>query len=403
MRILLACAAFPPHGKGGGPVSSKLIAMGLAKLGHTIRVVTVADFEHVTTQDGFEVHTVASLNVHWNYWKHNPFWRKILWHILENFNPKAYFVMRRQIRDFCPDVLLTISIENTNVASWLAAWTEGLPCIHVIHSYFLRCWRGTMFKNGAACKAQCATCYLFSLGKKHLSRYVTGVTAETAFPLRSHIDAGYFANAVFQVIPGPIALPNYHRAPENGVATLRVGYIGIHSPAKGIETLAAAARELLKENLEIEFVIAGDGPSDYTQKLIKLFPPNAKFVGWILPVDFYPTVDVIVVPSVWHEPFGRVTAEAMSYGVPVIIARSGGLPETIVEGESGVSFAAGNYKELANALTRLAVNRGLLANMAKGALLRAQHFEGDLVSKELEKFIINVCQNKTNQIGAPSL
>ena len=77
MRILLACAAFPPNGKGGGPASSELIAMGLANLGNTVRVLTVSGEQSTQRRDGFEIKTLRSLNVHWDYWKNNPAWRKL--------------------------------------------------------------------------------------------------------------------------------------------------------------------------------------------------------------------------------------------------------------------------------------------------------------------------------------
>jgi len=396
MRILLACAAFPPNGKGGGPASSELIAMGLTNLGNTVRVLTVSGEQSTQRRDGFEIKTLRSLNVHWDYWKNNPAWRKLAWHMLENFNPRALAIMRREIRNFRPDVLLTVSIENINVASWLAAATEGVPCAHMIYSYFLRCWRGTMFRQGTNCVGECTTCLVSSLGKKFMSRYVDGVVAETTFPLNSHIRAGYFPNAITHVTPGPIVLPTAHRRPTNADRrTLRVGYIGLHDPAKGIETLAAAARNIAADGKNsIEFFIAGDGPAEYTKKLTTLFPPSTQFLGWVRPAEFYPSVDVIVVPSIWNEPFGRVSAEAMSFGIPVITARSGGLPENIVEGESGLSFTAGNAAELYDILRRVCADRTSMERMAVGALRRAQHFKLEQVAEDLERFLAGVCERK---------
>ena len=42
-----------------------------------------------------------------------------------------------------------------------------------------------------------------------------------------------------------------------------------------------------------------------------------------------------VVPSLWQEPFSRVVIESLSYGTPVIVTNSGGLPEAIVDGQYG--------------------------------------------------------------------
>ena len=65
VRILLACAAFPPYGKGGEPASSRLMASGPAHQGHEVRVVTVASGETLKARAGLEVKTISSPNVYW--------------------------------------------------------------------------------------------------------------------------------------------------------------------------------------------------------------------------------------------------------------------------------------------------------------------------------------------------
>ena len=51
----------------------------------------------------------------------------------------------------------------------------------------------------------------------------------------------------------------------------------------------------------------------------------------------YIKADVLVVPSIWDEPFGRVVIEGNSYGLPVICSNKGGIPEIINEMCSGSS------------------------------------------------------------------
>ena len=60
-----------------------------------------------------------------------------------------------------------------------------------------------------------------------------------------------------------------------------------------------------------------------------------------------------VVPSLWPEPFGLVATEAMSYGLPVIAARSGALPEIIEHEYSGLLYEPRNAGELASHMERL--------------------------------------------------
>ncbi|HKW41273.1 MAG TPA: glycosyltransferase, partial [Gemmatimonadales bacterium] len=99
--------------------------------------------------------------------------------------------------------------------------------------------------------------------------------------------------------------------------------------------------------------------------------------------DAYAAADVLALPSILDsrsdtEGLGVVLLEAMSYGVPVIGSRVGGIPDIIVDGETGLLVAPGDPAALAAALQRLAEDRGLAARL--GAAGRAHvraHFSWD--------------------------
>ncbi len=67
------------------------------------------------------------------------------------------------------------------------------------------------------------------------------------------------------------------------------------------------------------------------------------------------------------EAFGRVTAEAMLGGMPVIGSRTGGTPELIEEGKTGFLFEYGNSDDLADKIKRLIQNKELLKEMGENA------------------------------------
>ena len=398
MRILLACAAYPPWGKGGGPAASESIAQALSARGHSVHVVTVADEDAGEVRDGIDVRTLRSLNVYWNYWKKNPAYKKLAWHALENGNPRAFVRMRREIASVRPDVVVTISCENINVATWLAARTLGIPCAHAIQSHFLLCWRGTMFRDGVNCRHQCLQCQCTSLGKRLLSHLVDGVVAESRHMLDRHAEAGYFARATPKVIPAAIDWP-VRREPRPPSDRIKVGYIGVVTPNKGVETLARAASRL-GEAAPFDYVIAGDGPVDYAEKLSAIFPSGrTRFLGWVDPVGFYPTIDVLVVPSLWDEPFGRVCIEAFSQGVAVVVARSGALPEIVEAGKSGLTFRAGDDRALADCLRMLAQDRGLLARLQAGARERCRCYSPERLGLSFEQFLGGLCQKAAVESG----
>jgi len=385
MRILMACAAFPPFIDGGGPISAMIVAKLLLAAGHDVQVVNVAGEDKHEIFEGVPVHRLRSLNVDWNYRLPRPAWKKLAWHALENFNPRAFFAMRREIRRTRPDIVLTDSIENVNVATWAAAKSLGVPVCHILRSTFLLCWKGSMWRNGDNCARACGSCRATSYGKKLTSRLVDAVVGETDFIVARHLDEGYFPNATSHRIPGAIA-PLAATSPREGSLRgrpLRLGFIGVHAAIKGLDTLAAAAHRL--KGQPVEFLIAGTGQGDYAASLPERFPKdNTRFLGWVQPDAFFPQIDVLVVPSLFREPFGRVVIEAFVHGVPVIGARSGGIPETIEPGVNGALFAPGDDAELAERIAEFVENPQRIATLSSGAIEAARRYAPELIASSYE-------------------
>ena len=72
---------------------------------------------------------------------------------------------------------------------------------------------------------------------------------------------------------------------------------------------------------------------------------------------------IIVIPSIWQEPFGLVAAEAMSHGTAIISSNAGGLPEII--GNNGILIKNINSKEITNKLNLLLSNNKMLKDYQK--------------------------------------
>lgn len=391
MRVQLICAAFPPFGKGGGPATSALIARGLVAAGHEVEVVTASDAPLDERRDGYRVHSIGSPNLYADYWTRHPAWQRVVWHMLENFNPRAYRRVRRAIRAFRPDVLATVSIENVNVASWAAARAEGLRPVHFLHSHFLLCWRGSMFRGGARCAGRCGSCRALSAGKTRLSRLVGTVVGESRAVIDTHRAHGLFAGADSVVLPTParpVGTPAQGATRPRG-GPLTIGYIGTISGEKGVETLARAARMLaLRHPGAVRFLVAGSGDAAIETRLRAIFPADAtRFLGWADPDAFYAEVDVVVVPSEWDEPYGRVSVEPLGHGVPVVAARSGGLVENVDDGVSGLTFAPGDADDLAAVLDRLVAEPGWVAALSRGAAARAPLYGFDPFVAKLDALV----------------
>lgn len=377
MRVQLFCAAFPPFGKGGGPATSELIARALTMAGHEVEVVTATDGPYEDHSRGYRVTSIGSPNIYANYWVPRPGWQKMIWHTLENFNPVAYVRARKAIRAFKPDLLATISIENVNVATWLAARKAGVPIVHFLHSYFLNCWRGSLYHKGKSCETRCTSCKLLSVGKRASAVQVDAVVGEARYIIDRHVRDGLFGDAKHYVIPSPMTDDPAPVAPAPKTLAegqpVRIGYIGNLSVEKGVFTLAKVARRLREAYGErVRFVIAGTGREDVTEELKQAMPGDATtFLGWCKPHDFYSQVDIVVVPSQWNEPFGRVSIEPLEYALPVIVARSGGLPENVDDGVSGRIFTPGDADALTGILAGLIDDPAEYARLSRGAAERA--------------------------------
>jgi glycosyltransferase involved in cell wall biosynthesis len=371
-----------------------MIASGLISRGHDVRVITVGDATATESYQGITVQVVRSPNVYWDYiFTKRSGLRKLVWHILENFNPVAYFRMRPYLTAFDPDLVMTVSIENTNVATWLLARLHSKPVVHVIQSYFLACWRGSLFKNGLDCKGQCGSCKVLSLGKKPLSGLVNGVFGETRFVLQEHLGMGYFKNARSAVIPGPV-FPIADRVPKRRHGALVVGYMGILAAHKGLDVLASAAR-ILGAQSNMRFLIGGTGEDqEYVAQLVQQFgQAEVTFLGWVEPAAAYPLFDVLVVPSRWKEPFGRIVVEALAYGIPVVCARSGGIAESILDQVNGYTFASGDALELAKILRdRIEANEPARFALAENALRHSGRFNQPDIARRIDEFLTSTVE-----------
>ncbi|WP_417688214.1 glycosyltransferase [Roseibium sp.] len=386
MRILMPCAAFPPFIDGGGPVSSMMLAKMLIGEGHDVRVVHVSDEDRHETYEGIPVHRIKSLNLYWNYYEPRPTWQKMLWHALENGNPRAFFAMSREIADFKPDLVLTVSIENINVATWAAAKAAGVPVAHTVFSSFMMCWNGVMQKNGEDCQGQCRGCRVTSFGRRQLSRLVDTLIGESHDIIQRHLDEGYFPNAESARIPAAIEeVCATEPRPFPKDRPFRIGFLGVHTRFKGLGVLADAARTL-SDDLNIEFVIGGKGQGPFAEEVRTRFPQDrTRFLGWTTPKDFFPQIDSLVYPTLGREAFGRASIEAFSHAVPVISTDRGGVAENIDNGVNGYHFVSENVAALRERIEAIASDPRAYVRMSEGALRSAHLYLKPHVGRELSK------------------
>lgn len=149
----------------------------------------------------------------------------------------------------------------------------------------------------------------------------------------------------------------------------RLAAVGRLIPIKGLDVLMrafAAARERVPE-LTLE--IAGAGPLD--AELRRAAPEGVTFLGRVDPVaEVYERNAVVVVPS-RGEGFGMVALEAAERGRAAIVSRVGGLPEIVVDGETGLVVPPEDDAALAGAIVALATDPDRVRAYGSAARVRA--------------------------------
>lgn len=99
---------------------------------------------------------------------------------------------------------------------------------------------------------------------------------------------------------------------------------------------------------------------------------------------YYQEADAFIFPSVWDEPFGMPPVEAMSFGVPVVATRSGGIVETVEDGKTGLLTEPGDSDALAGAILRLLDNDNLRKTMGQAGRKRVmKFFSWDRITEDL--------------------
>ncbi|HQB30903.1 MAG TPA: glycosyltransferase [Syntrophales bacterium] len=155
--------------------------------------------------------------------------------------------------------------------------------------------------------------------------------------------------------------------------TFRAGFIGTLYEHKGAHVLLEALRRL-PADLPVEVLLYGDAgwfPS-YGERLRSLAggDERVRFCGTFpgeRTGEVLGGMDVLVVPSLWHENSPLVILEAQRAGVPVIASRVGGTSELIREGENGFLFERGDDGELSRILERLCRDGDLVGRLSRNA------------------------------------
>jgi glycosyltransferase involved in cell wall biosynthesis len=165
-----------------------------------------------------------------------------------------------------------------------------------------------------------------------------------------------------------------------------VGNVAALVPHKGQRHLVEAAALVVRQMPDTRFVIAGEGElHDSIERQIK----EHRLEKHVLLAGFRPDVlslhkafDVFVMSSI-AEGLGTSLLDAMACAKPVVATTAGGIPEVVVDGETGFLVPPRDHQAMAAAIVRLLQDDGLRRRMGGAGLLRARgRFSAERMVKE---------------------
>ena len=139
-----------------------------------------------------------------------------------------------------------------------------------------------------------------------------------------------------------------------------VGYFSRFDKLKGTDFFYKIANNILKNNKDVRFIIAGDGPyRNFILRLKEKYPERIKYLGFIPHKEllkYYGEIDIIVSTSRYANATLQVV-EGMNFGVPPVVFDVLGTRRLIEDGKTGLLVRPWNVKEFVNKLNELIENK----------------------------------------------
>ncbi len=159
---------------------------------------------------------------------------------------------------------------------------------------------------------------------------------------------------------------------------LAIGIIGRLSPEKGHEMYFNAMANVLTHGKKVHALVVGHGQEyEHLQTVVKNLglEKNCSFVGHVQDTaNYYNALDIQVMPST-TEGMPNAALEGMYMGLPLIATRVGGIPEVVIDEETGILIPSQSVGALTQALLRLCNDPEVRQQMgAKGKLLVEENF-----------------------------
>ena len=361
MKILLVNTYYYPEIYGGAEYSVKKLAEELKQQGHTVKVLCTGSEAKCEVIDGIEVIRIVSKNLCRGCEAAKyPLYKRVIRRTLDIWNPFNKAEIDKVLEEYKPDIIHTNGLYDLSTIVWEAAHKKKIKIVHTLRDYHLLCPFTSLHCSKVEDKCPYVPpkgfCRVHRAINRVKAKYVDVVTAPSSVTLNLLIKNQFFASSEKKVVQNATEFDVSEinkllaRRKNAKAHTLKFVYLGTLSKPKGIQWMISSFNDLPEE---AESYIAGKGKlRDYVEEQAQ---NNKKihFVGFLNETqvdELLKECDVLLCPSQWQEPFGRVVLDAYKHAMPVICSDQGALPSLVDDGKTGFVIESGNQQALTAAM-----------------------------------------------------
>lgn len=402
MKILAFSTFYYPHEVGGAEKSTRLVLEALSQKGHECHVVTLGNTNEQHEYRDVQIKRTKIDNIYLptGRGEKRNWIAKALWHAIDSWNPITFYKVKKLIETIRPDIVYTNNISGFSPSIWSACKTTGTPFVHTPRDFYLLCINSTMTRTGCQCTSQCISCRILTTIKRKQSNHIDHIAAISDFTVDTHRAANSLTASKSLTVYNPVEIENKHQSSEcANHELLKIGYIGRLDRTKGLEELIAAVKTMSSTHAT-KLAIAGSGDPEYTEKIKQMclgFEKTISIIGHQKPADFFPNIDILVVPSTWNEPLGRVVIEAFSYGKPVVATHVGGIPE-VAQGLAAITISDNSPQAIIRGVAEMQERiHNHSENVRNAAHEEAQKYSTQRVANNIEQYFNSIVLSSNTQ------
>jgi glycosyltransferase involved in cell wall biosynthesis len=329
-KLVVFNTLFYPYKIGGAEKSVEILIGDLEKKGYRVYIITLcSENDKLKNVERFSNCIIIRVKVKENLWPFSNVQRNILnklrFRLADLILLGRLYKYNKILKRIDSGIVITNNLLGFGPWVWLSSKMSKAKVIHITRDYANFCSNQTMFKKGHLCENQCIGCKCYSLPYKLFGSVVDFHVGISQFVTDLAVKLGYYKNAKHVTIYNKIISDKklVDLIPVNKKIK-RIGYIGRIESQKGIDTIYKLASKFN----EYDFYIAGNG-NDKSIDMVSY--ENMSYLGYVESSEFFSNIDLLIVPSKWNEPFGRVVIEAISSNIPVLTSKNGGLKELVHE------------------------------------------------------------------------